>query len=243
MKIIALTGLLLLFVPYDLAARPFEFHNGFWTNLHHFLLQQSIEPGDEDSLTADEKATWTQAAHFYQLRFAGEDRLGRGMETIKNSIEDYDGGDTLEGAGLDAELIAVLRKAAPVYRAHWWPEHSKANRAWIASETALVDKYGPTIIPRLAVSYATPWPAPPIRVDVVWYGKRVTAYTTLFPTRITAATGEARNSGCSTRLVRLWQRRWRRTSPDTSHTRRRKDYGNGPGAAIRRYSRTNGDPG
>jgi hypothetical protein len=195
MKMSLPAGLLLLLLPYDLVAQPFDFRNGFWTNLHHFLLQQSVEPSDGDSLSAAEKASWTQAVHFYQLRFAGEDRLGREMETIKNSIEDHDRGDTLEGAGLDAELIAVLEKAAPVYRAHWWPEHSKINGAWIASETPLVEKYGPRIIPRLAAAYATPWPDAPIRVDVVWYGKWVTAYTTLYPTRITVPTGDRRSSG------------------------------------------------
>jgi hypothetical protein len=195
MKFTLPAGLLLLLLPCGLVAQPFDFHNGFWTNLHHFLLQQSIEPGDGDSLPADEKATWTEAVHYYQLRFAGEDRLGREMETIKNNIEDHDRGERPEGAGLGAELVTVLEKAAPVYRAHWWPEQSKINGAWINSETPLIEKYGPTVIPRLAVAYATPWPDGPIRVDVVWYGRRVTAYTTLSPTRITVPTGDPRSSG------------------------------------------------
>jgi hypothetical protein len=49
-------------------------------------------------------------------------------------------------------------------------------------------------MPRLAAAYSTPWSDAPIRVDVVWYGKRVTAYTTLFPTRITVPTGDPRDS-------------------------------------------------
>ncbi|HLJ17932.1 MAG TPA: hypothetical protein VKV15_25775 [Bryobacteraceae bacterium] len=89
----------------------------------------------------------------------------------------------------------MIEGAAPVYRAHWWHEHSKINAAWIADETPLVEKYGPMIIPRLAAAYATPWPEGPIRVDVVWYGKQETAYTTLSPTRTTVATGDLRNSG------------------------------------------------
>jgi hypothetical protein len=60
------------------SAQPFGFHNGFWTNLHYFLLQQSIETTDGDSLSAVGKAAWTQAVHFYQLRFAGRDRLRPG---------------------------------------------------------------------------------------------------------------------------------------------------------------------
>jgi hypothetical protein len=188
-------GVLLLILRYDLTAQPFDFHNGFWTNLHHFLLQQSIETTGEDSLSAVEKATWEDVVHFYQLRFAGNDRLSREMEVIKNSIEDHEGDATLATAGLDAEFRSEIEKAAPVYRAHWWPEHAKINATWIAAETPLVEKYGPTIIPRLAAAYATPWPDSPIRVDVVWYGRRVTAYTTLFPTRTTVPTGDPDSSG------------------------------------------------
>jgi hypothetical protein len=178
-----------------LFALPFDFHDGFWTNLHHFLLQQSIEPTEGDALPVAEKAIWAEAVHFYQLRFATKDRLSREMETIKNSIEDHDNDVTLADAGLDAELRAAIEKVAPIYRAHWWSEHSKINAAWIAAETPLVEKYAPAIVPRLAAAYATAWPDLPIRVDVVWYGKRATAYTTLFPTRTAISTSDPRNAG------------------------------------------------
>lgn len=69
---------------------PFDFHDGFWTNLPHFLLQQSIEPTEGDSFPTAEKTTWADAVHFYQLRSPSKDRLSREMETIKNSIEDHD---------------------------------------------------------------------------------------------------------------------------------------------------------
>lgn len=183
-----LAGVLLL-------ALPFDFHNGFWTNLHHFLLQQSIETTEGDSLPAAEKATWMEAVNFYRQRFAGKDRLSREMQAIKDSIEDHDGDATLAAAGVDAELRSMIEKAAPVYRAHWWAEHSKTNAAWIAAKSPLVEKYGPTIMSRLAAAYATPWPDGPIRVDVVWYGTRVTAYTTLMPTRTAIASGDQRNGG------------------------------------------------
>ncbi|HTB10985.1 MAG TPA: hypothetical protein VK752_05415 [Bryobacteraceae bacterium] len=184
----SLAGMLLL-------ALPFDVHNGFWTNLHHFLLQQSIETTEGNSLPAAEKTTWTEAVHFYQVRFAGKDRLSREMEAIKNSIEDHDSDTTLAGVGLDADLRRALERAALVYRRQWWPEHSKANEAWIASEIPLIEKYGTTIIPRLAAAYATAWPAAPIRVDVAWYGSRVTAYTTLWPTRTVVSSGDPRNAG------------------------------------------------
>ena len=184
-----------MILPYDLMAQPFEFHNGFWPNLHHFLLQQSTETTEGDSLSGAEKATWAQAVRFYQLRFAGKDRLSREMEDIKNALEDHEDDATLAAAALDAELRTAIETAAPVYRAHWWPKHAKINAAWIAAETPLIEKYGPTIVPRLAAAYATPWSDAPIRVDVVWYGRRATAYTTLFPTRTAVATGDPGNSG------------------------------------------------
>jgi hypothetical protein len=190
-----LAGVLLLALPFDLFSQPFDFHNGFWTNLHHFLLQQSIETTGAESLPLAQEAIWAEAVHFYQQRFEGKDRLSPEMAKIKNSIEDHDSDATLAAAGLDAELRSTIEKAAPVYRAHWWPEHSRINAAWIAAETPLVEKYGPIIIPRLATAYATPWPDSPIRVDVVWYGERATAYTTLFPTRTAMSAGDPRDAG------------------------------------------------
>ena len=190
-----LRAVLLLIVPCNLIAQPFEFYNGFWTNLHHFLLQQSIETTESASLPAVEKATWTEAVHFYQQRFAAKNRLSREVAAIKNSIEDHDGDATLASSGLDAELRAALEKAAPIYRAHWWPEHAEGNAAWIAAERPLAAKYGPAIIPRLAAAYATPWPDAPIRVDVVWYGGRTGAYTTTSPTRIVVGSADPRDSG------------------------------------------------
>jgi hypothetical protein len=174
---------------------PFDFHNGFWTNLHHFLLAQSGEATESGSLPAAERAAWEEAVHFYQVRFAGKDRLGREMEAIKNSIEDNDSDATLAGAGLDVELRTAIEKAAPVYRARWWQEHSGINARWIAAETPLVEKYGQTIMSRLAAAYGTAWPESPIRVDVAWYGGTVTAYTTLYPTRTVIPSSDPRNDG------------------------------------------------
>jgi hypothetical protein len=183
-----LAGLLLFILPFD-------FHNGFWTNLHHFLLQQSLDQTEGASLPETEKTAWAEAVRFYAQRFAGKDRLSREMAAIKNSIEDHEGDAALAAAGLDPGLRAAIEKAAPIYRAHWWPEHSKLNEAWIAAETPLVEKYGPAIVPRLAAAYATSWPDSPIRVDVAWYGKHVTAYTTVFPTRTVIASGDPRDAG------------------------------------------------
>jgi len=173
---------------------PFDFHNGFWTNLHHFLLDRSAAAAEGATLPGSDRAAWTEALRFYQMRFR-EDRLRREMATIKDAIEDHENDATLAAAGLDSELRAAMEKAAPVYRAHWWPQHSKTNEAWIAAETPLIQKYASAIIPRLAAAYETPWPDEPIRVDVVWYGERANAYTTLFPTRTAISSSDPGNAG------------------------------------------------
>src|SRR5260370_6694880 len=85
----------------------FEFHSGFWTNLHHFLYQQARlkrpgesapgkasaaapnrgEPVRTDSLTAEEQAAWSGAVAYYEKNLADKDLLFNGdLIHYKNRI-------------------------------------------------------------------------------------------------------------------------------------------------------------
>jgi hypothetical protein len=192
----------------------FEFHSGFWVNLHHFLYQQArarTSPGgtgaetpvSTEALSAEEKRAWSAALEFYSAGFAERDLLFNGdMVLIKNRLAEMETCADLSGraardcaSGLRPELIAALEGAAPVYRTHWWPQHDRANRAWIAAVGSLVRQYGARLAQQLAEAYESSWPSDLLHVDVVNYGGPNGAYTTLDPAHITISAADSRNQG------------------------------------------------
>jgi hypothetical protein len=177
------------------AQRWFEFRSGLWINLHHTLWRQAELPGVE-VLNAAEAQAWNAALRHYGAGLSGRDLLrDEGMIEIKNRLAAAASHDTLQGAGLDPELAALLEAAAAVYRTRWWPEHDLKNRQWIAAIEPLVARHGAELARDLATAYQTAWPDGPVPVDVTTYGDRYGAYTTLNPTHITIASQDARNQG------------------------------------------------
>jgi hypothetical protein len=201
----------------------FEFDSGFWVNLHHFLyLQARLNKGNPAStdngrgeLPPDELPVslldfpmeqiraWQDAVAFYEKDLAGRDlQLNGDMENINNRLSDMAACPDLEGktsasckSGLRPDLIQALERAAPVYRTHWWAEHDRTNRQWIAQITPIVQQMGVELSSQLAEIYEMRWPANRLRVDVVWYGGPYGAYTSLAPTHVTISSHDARNQG------------------------------------------------
>jgi hypothetical protein len=208
------------------STRPvFEFHSGFWINLHHFLYQQARiqeqestsrgggagnPPNTADSAAAlgansSQSADWAMALDYYAKNFAHRDLLiDDGMVMINDVLADLETCPDLSGksspscaSGLRPDMIETLERAAIVYHARWWSEHDRVNRAWIEAEAPLVRNMGGTLAAQLAAVYHSPWPRVPIRVDVVYYGGPFGAYTTLDPTHITLSSADSRNQGPS----------------------------------------------
>jgi hypothetical protein len=190
----------------------FDFHSSFWVNLHHFLYLNALaehpesarrpavlSPDDQATLralTPQERAAWDQAVAYYSHSIIQRDLLfDRDLAAMQFELEDEESSPDLADAQIPAELKAVLLKAAPIYRAHWWPAHDRKNRAWIANLTPLVAQYGDSLKNSLVKIYETPWPAGAIRVDAVVYANWAGAYTTIEPTRITIASGDSTNPG------------------------------------------------
>lgn len=190
------------------AVAALEFHSAFWPNLHHVLYVAAWArrgPGVRSpagklstpltgALTAGEQAAWERAVAYYDRALAGMDLLfdddlkaiGTAMvATCPPGIP----------AGLAPEHAAVLAAAAPVYRAHGWALHDRANRAWIAGAIERVRALSPAVPERLARLYGTPWFTAPVRVDVVIAGNRQGAYTSLGPTHITIASSHPGGQG------------------------------------------------
>jgi hypothetical protein len=177
----------------------FEFHSGFWMNLHHFLykLAQPIpaEPTISDDLKVNAGPDWDTAVTYYKQKMISRDLLfDSGMSEIKFALEDQENEKTLKPSGqLTPELVSVLQKAASAYRENWWRAHDAANHQWIDAVSVLLSKYGETLVHELSDTYKTAWPMYTIRVDVTNYASWSGAYTTIDPTRITISAGDRSN--------------------------------------------------
>lgn len=228
---------LFVFVPPTISAQEFtssygplpvfEFHSGFWVNLHHTLYYQAkqaaapqtpspkndsptqpklkISIDASTALTPAERTAWNAAVAYYSAHFVDKDLLfNDDLALLKNQLEDLEDCDDLSGAhrkscdaGLAPELTRVLEAAAPVYRAHLWPDHDRANRRWITRVAPLVIEQGVGVSQRLADIYQTKWPKDKIRVDVTAFANWAGAYTTLDPLRVTISSTDPRNQGDS----------------------------------------------
>lgn len=205
------------------AAPPvFEFHSGFWINLHHFLYAEGrirraaresaagaaqtrpvSTPASTEGLPAEQQRAWNAAVDAYGADWSSRDlQINGDMVIINNRLAELENCTELSGkvrseceAGLQPNLVTALNQAAGVYRARWWPDQDRVNRAWIAGVAPLVRRMGTGLAGQLAEIYETGWPRQPIRIDVVWTVGPLGAYTTLNPLHLTMASGDSRNQG------------------------------------------------
>jgi hypothetical protein len=193
----------------------FELHSGFWINLHHTLYglaRQSRDgrgspsgSGATTHRTPSEQLAWDAAVSYYAANYQDKDLLfNTELILLKNQLGDFEQCDELSGtkkktcdAGLPPKITRILDAAAPVYRAHEWPEHDRANRKWIAGVSPLVRIKGVELSERLAEIYQTRWPKERIRVDVCAFANYAGAYTTLDPLRVVISSTDPRNQGDS----------------------------------------------
>jgi hypothetical protein len=204
----------------------FELHSGFWINLHHTLYHEAkarattsppdlnakatgprskTAPDIHPALTSAEQHIWDEAVAYYAANYAAKDLLfSTELIQLKDQLGDFEDCDELSGrkrkfcdAGLPAKLTQVLEAAAPVYRAHLWPEHDQANRRWIMRVAPLVRELGVGLSERLADIYQTRWPRQKIRVDLSGYANWNGAYTTADPLRVTISSLDSRNQGAA----------------------------------------------
>jgi hypothetical protein len=198
----------------------FEFHSGFWVNLHHFLYLQARIQSHEltrvgaaatnysaqaATLPADAPgaADWARAVNYYVKTFASRDLwIDLGMGMINDRLGEMDRCPDLSGksspscaSGLRPEMIDVLERAAIVYRVQWWPAHDEKNRVWIEAQAPQVREMGARLAEPLADVYRANWPAQPIRVDLVYYAGPFGSYTTLDPVHVMLSSADPSNQG------------------------------------------------
>ncbi|HXU31343.1 MAG TPA: hypothetical protein VN851_12255, partial [Thermoanaerobaculia bacterium] len=190
------------------ASPLFQFRTGFWVSLHHHLRGEArrlpfslkgklAKNPDPAALPAEERAAWESALAVYEKKMAPRDLLfDVEMVKIKNALADL--GDAPDLSALrgrfDVEALDALERAAPVYRKHLWPEHSRLAKEWIAGMAPLVERHGPAIAPRLAALYGAAW-TESIPVEVLPEAGPVDAYTSANPTRISISAQNPRLVG------------------------------------------------
>ncbi|HEV7891130.1 MAG TPA: hypothetical protein VGP08_10840 [Pyrinomonadaceae bacterium] len=172
---------------------PFEFHSGFWLNLHHFLYEQALlrkragGPGQTESwaaspegkLSPEQQRLWDAAVDYYAGALIKRDFVfDEGMIEMNDRLAESEMSPDLSKSRLDGDLVKILESVAPTYRALWWPKHDRANRFWVAAVTPLVQQFGRTLIKDLSAAYKAKWPSEVIRVDVAEYANWAGAYTT-----------------------------------------------------------------
>ena len=190
-------------------AHQLRFHSDMWMNLHHTLYAAAWARRPEagtlralagglpaalpvDGLTPEERKAWTDAVDYYDRQLAARDLLfDERMDAIKSALAAGD----LSRPSIGSDLRAVLQAAGPVYRGRFWPEHDRANRAWIAAAVERIRVIGAPTIARLAHVYETTWFTSPVRVDVVWVGNRQGAYTTTTPPHAVLSSGDRELTG------------------------------------------------
>jgi hypothetical protein len=180
--------LVVLMIPNAASAQgaTFEFHDGFWVNLHHLVRGEARRRGGAtrleqplDELTADERAAWTAALDAYVDLARRDVVFDPELVRINNVLTRLrDDEAVTANGGLRADVAAALNRAAPVYRAHAWPRHRRLNEDWIAAVRPVVHAHAAALTRALAQAYRVTWPSPPIIVDVSNEAGPVGAYTT-----------------------------------------------------------------
>jgi hypothetical protein len=193
---------------------PFEFHSGFWINLHHFLYQQALlrkraasaavqttkreesATGTTGQLPAAEQRLWETALDYYNDKMVKRD-LVFDVELVKinDRLAKLERASSLKGSGLSGELIGILEGVAQIYRARWWTEHDRSNQFWIAVLKPMLSQFSRPLVEQLTTAFKERWPAATIRVDVVVYANWAGAYTTFDDAQRVHTTISSTNEG------------------------------------------------
>jgi hypothetical protein len=193
--------------------RLFAFHSNFWVNVHHFLYQtararmglDASRPATTATLSdtvgfgtlpAEARRGWESALAYYVRTIARRDVLfDSTLVAANNRLADLETARTVLGAtGLDAGMATALERAAPAYRALWWPRHDALNHEWIDSAAVLVAAHGAAAAQEESRVFGRPWPAP-LRVDVSAYTSWAGAYTTEYPGHVNVSSTVSSNQG------------------------------------------------
>jgi hypothetical protein len=198
------------------STRWFAFHSNQWVNLHHFLYvtaraRAGLDATRESSvraltdtagvggLSAEERSAWENSLAYYAEFVAKRDILfDSSLVDVNDRLALLENRASVHGApGLDPGIAAALERAAPVYRALWWPRHDASNHRWIDSAVVLLKGRDESAVREEVRVFHRPWSQTPVRVDVSAYTNWAGAYTTEHPSHINISSTDPGNRGAA----------------------------------------------
>jgi hypothetical protein len=173
----------------------YTLHSDPWINLHHFLYQWSrAELGlgsGRDEVPVPERdgpqpegrggEAWRAALRFYVDSVGSRGHFDNAMLEQKAGMLSL-GGDPAATPPDEIPGIALhLAAAMPVYTDHWWPEHDRANREWIAYVLDDVRRYEDRWVETVTRLFGGDWLDGRLRVDAAAYANWQGGYTSNGP--------------------------------------------------------------
>ncbi len=187
-------------LPTDKRTSPiFIFHNDeFWLNLHHFLYvlgrAENKErdtaraavagaPADQErgfkKLSAKEQEIWREAVASYAAGVSKKDLVfDAPLPAFTAALARASDSKKLRASEIDPKLVAILERAAPIYRKAWWKQHRDANRNWQKSIELLIDQHGAAVLAFITKAYKMEWPTAGFPVHLSGYSNWAGAYST-----------------------------------------------------------------
>ena len=215
----------------------FEFHSGFWLNLHHTLyrqarLQRSSAAGANavtttagmNNLSPSEARAWNSALAFYTKTYADKDlTVSLEMILIKNQLGDFE-----TCADLPAQRKKPATPACPLnLRRHSSPPRPSIARTSGPNTIVAIAAGSPPSLRWSAAVASTsliaspkstklPGPRSEFASTSLLLPARNGAYTTLDPLRVTVASTDTRNQGAE--ALEVFSTKLRTASPTSCRT-------------------------
>lgn len=191
-------------------AQLFDLRSNPWVNLHHVLLGKGAKrrgAHDDDAhpdgipevdvtvLEPRERAPWDAAVALYADTLSSRNVVAdEELITLNQALSDHVSFDPLPRDRIATPIAETLERAMPVYRARWWPEHDRRNRAWMDRVRPEIASHGAALAAELARVLHAEWPSDALRVDVTSYAPPPgAAYTTFGPPHLTISGSDPRN--------------------------------------------------
>lgn len=146
---------------------------------HQRELMQGEAAGCFDELSREQRSAWSEAVDYFATNVASTRDFSservlfrRHFAELPAELDEDDRSDLALGT-------LFLEAATPAYRACWWPQQDRHNRAWIDALIPRLEQHEATIAGRLERLFGKAWRPGRIPVDVVetvsWSGANTIA--------------------------------------------------------------------
>lgn len=170
------------------ADSTFEFQANFWVNLHFFLRAESrrrrLDAPQQMSgiaLTPAEVSAWKTSLDAYDAIAQVSPLFDEKLISFANRLAQESEVGALPPISGEESLVDALNRAAPIYRAHRWPDDQKQDAMWITANCANIQQHDDEARRAIAAVFHIKAPTSSILVDVAAETGPTLAFTTAGP--------------------------------------------------------------